>query len=100
MLLISCCSLSFTQESEISLKTDHEEATPDISLPCPSSDILQSCGPGTNEASTQTTVLTTTFEEGKRKKDVCAEEERIQPVALSPADLWIWELELQKETLL
>lgn len=93
-------SSSFTEESEISLKTDHEEATPDISLPCPSSDALQSCGPGTNEASTQTTVLTTTFQEGKRKKDACAEEERIQPVALSPADLWIWELELQKETLL
>ncbi|KAL9955265.1 hypothetical protein ACROYT_G036563 [Oculina patagonica] len=95
--------LSVTQESGISLGTEHEEPTPDAdeSSPGPSHEIPQMSGPGTSEVSTQTGLLKTCEGRKSAKKDVCLGEGKVQPAGHGPReDVLIWELELQKEELL
>ncbi|XP_078356214.1 uncharacterized protein LOC144641028 [Oculina patagonica] len=95
--------LSVTQESGISLGTEHEEPTPDAeeSSPGPSHEVPQASGPGTSEVSTQTGLLKICEGRKSAKKDVCVGEGRVQPAGHGPReDVSIWELELQKEELL
>lgn len=88
---------SITQESVVSLNTDLEEPIPDSDWPGHSA--LQLSGRGTSEVSTQTTLLATS-EEKQSERDVCPEKEKMQPLANSHRDVRIWDLQLQKETLL
>ena len=66
----------------------------------PSSATSQPSGPGTSDAETQTTLGLVTVEGKKNKMGFCAEEKRIHSAPNSHTDVWTWELELQKETLL
>ena len=96
------CRSSITQESGISLGTEHEEPTPeaDESSPGPSREMPRTSGPGTSEVSTQTGLLK--IGEGRKsgKKDACVGEGRVQPAGHGREDALICELELQKEALL
>lgn len=68
-------------------------------MPGASSASPQPSGLGTSEVATQTIPMKTS-EERKSERDICAEDGGLQPVAQSREDVWIMELELQKETLL
>ena len=99
-LFLSCRWSITTHESGISLSTDKEEPTPCGSLQGPSREMRQAPVPGTSEVPTQTGPLKTC--EGRKtvQKDVCIGEGRVQPAGPWHENVLIWELELQKETLL
>jgi len=82
------------------LSTEKDEPTPDRSLPGPSREMPQPPGPGTSEVSTQTGLLKTCEGRKTGQKDVCLGEGRVQPAGTGHDNVLIWELELQKETLL
>ena len=102
MILCPSCRWSITtHESGISLSTEKEEPTPDAdgSLPGPSRGMPQPPGPGTSAVPTG--LLLKTCEERKtEQKDICVGEGRVQPAGPGHENVLIWELELQKETLL
>lgn len=82
------------------MSTDKEEPTPGGSLQGPSREMRQAPGPGTSEVPTQTGPLKTCEGRKNGQKDVGIGEGRVQPVAPWNENVLIWELELQKETLL
>ena len=93
ILFLSCRWSIATNESGISLSTDK-----DGSLPGPSREMSQPPGPGTSEVHT---LLRTCEGRKTGQKDVClGGEGRIQPAGRGRENVLIWELELQKETLL
>ena len=83
----------------LALNSEREEHMPDLDRRS-SSATSQPSWTGTSDAETQTTLAQATVEGKKSKMGFCAEEKSVHSAPNSHTDVWTWELELQRETLL